>query len=1016
MNRLAGEACLHAMRLLRRWGAILSMFAPAEPLAAQALPTTSAPEFVVHGWDTDAGLPQNTVNDIVQTRDGYLWLTTFGGLVRFDGVRFTVFRSVDHPGIGSDRGLAIAEDREGTLWIGTENGLIRYRRGTFTTFTRKDGLANEEILDILVDSRGRVWLSTATGLIRFDGQGFSSFGVKDGLPNAYVNIVVEDASGTLWVGTQRGNALLDPVTGRVRQPPLPLTASDILFPLKRDRAGALWFQTTNGVARWHNGTLTRYEDWPGTANPNFVSMAQDSEGNYWLASLTLGLWQLRPNGPEPGARQYASARGSRTYSARSVYVDREGVLWAGTNVEGLLTLRRRIFTMVPLAQVSPEVSPTAVLRDRRGQVWIGANCGWLNRLEAGQVSLFRTSEGRSVNCVWSIAETPDGALWFGTWGDGVFRLQDGQLRHYSTQAGLPDTVVLALYADRAGALWMGTSSRGLVHLLNGAITVYDTTAGLAHNSVRVILESGPGTTWVGTLGGLSSITQGRITSYTTGDGLSHNFVRAIHEDAEGVLWIGTYGGGLNRLKHGRFTAITTRNGLFDDVVSAILEDGRGNLWMSANRGIFRVSLRMLNDFAEGRIPAVHSVAYGKADGLLEPETNGGFQPAGWKSPDGRLWFPTLRGVAVVDPGAAVPNPAPPAVAIEELRIDGEPVPPADHVSVAPGVRRIEIAYTGLSTPAPEAVVFRYRLGGVEDDWVYVGSRRVAYFTKLQPGRYQFTVSAANRDGLWNERGPSLQLHVLAPWWMAWWFRLVGGTALVGAAAWLVRRRVQRLEQTQAAQREFSRLLIKGQEQERQRIAAELHDSIGQDLVVIKNRALLALKAAGTPERVRAELEQISEIISDTLNEAREIAHNLRPYQLDRLTFTAAIRAAVAKASESSDIRFVTEAGDVDGLLTPEAEINLYRIVQEALSNILKHSGATEAGVRVSAVRGQVRSEISDNGRGLKRVEDSQGFGIRSMAERARLLGGSLEISSQPGAGTTLVITTPVRGHARPARV
>jgi signal transduction histidine kinase/ligand-binding sensor domain-containing protein len=986
-------------------GTALRLLAPAGTAAAQALPQTTAPDFVVDGWDATAGLPQNTVNDIAQTRDGYIWLATFGGLVRFDGARFTVFGSAAHPAIQSDRVQQLVVGADGALWIATEAGLTRYHQGRFTAYPLEGRLSGSLSKVMIADSRGLLWVATPNGLFRFDGQNLRAYG---GLPPAPPMRLLEGADGRLWVYTYAGMALLDPATGAVALLPADLMAPDVGVPLLLDRQGGTWFATTSGVAVWRDNRLVRYRVRTGALYTEIAFMAQDSAGGYWLGSLSRGLWRFRPDAPADGER-YATPDGSRNYFVRSLLVDREGVLWVGTDVDGLIRVRPRLFTVVPLASRGA-ASPTALLGDREGRVWIGTSCDLLNVVEAARVRTFRARDGATVNCAWSIAQTDDGDLWFGTWGDGVLRWRNGQLRQYPARQALRDSVVLALYPDRAGALWIGTASRGAVRLHDGRLTVYDTVGGLADNSVRVFRETDSGTVWVGTLGGLSRIENGRVTNFTTSQGLSHNHVREIYRDADGVLWIGTYGGGLNRLKDGRFTPITTRHGLFDNVVSAILEDDRGNLWMSGNRGIFRVSRRQLNEFADGNIPAVHSVAYGRADGLVEPETNGGFQPAAWKSPDGRMWFPTLRGVAVVDPRAATSNPVPPAVVIEELRLDGEAVPLGDLVSVPAGARRMEISYTGLSTPAPEAVTFRYRLEGVEDEWVHVGARRVAYYSKLPPGRYRFAVSAANRDGLWSESIPALELRVLAPWWMSWWFRAFAAAAVLGAAAGLARRRLRRLEQAHAAQREFSRLLIEAQERERARIAGELHDGIGQGLVVVKNRATMALQAEGTPEPVRAELNQIASIISGTLNETREIAHNLRPYQLDRLTFTAAIKAVVSKAAEASTVRFETEVRDVAGLLTPEAEINLYRIVQEATTNVLKHSGATQATVSVAVEFGKVRVVVSDNGRGLGRPAQVQGFGIRSMAERARVLGGDLEIVSSPGEGTTLVVSAPVPGR------
>ena len=430
--------------------------------------------------------------------------------------------------------------------------------------------------------------------------------------------------------------------------------------------------------------------------------------------------------------------------------------------------------------------------------------------------------------------------------------------------------------------------------------------------------------------------------------------------------------------------------------------------MSSNRGIFRISRDQLESFAAGKIRQLTNAHYGKEDGLLHTECNGGQQPAGIRTRDGKLWFPTQGGVAVIDPGEIESNPRPPAVVIEEVNIDRERARLNSALRKEPGQENLEVRYTGLSFINPEQVTFKYRMEGLDADWVEAGTRRAAHYAHLPPGSYTFRVIASNSDGVWNNDGAALQVVVVPPFWRTWWFTAIAGLSLLGIAYAFYRIRLSHLRKAHAEQRAFSQQLIELQEGERKRIAAGLHDSLGQNLLIIKNRALLALQ---TPpgDGARDQLEEISGITSETLDEVREIAYGLHPYQLDRLGLTKAVQAMLRKVAAASEIDFSIEVDNIDGLFPKESEINIYPIMQEGVNNIVKHSEARSARVEVKRYARGVQISVADDGRGFSsegvasNSAPRSGFGLVGISERARMLGGKQTIRSTPGKGTTLTV-------------
>lgn len=972
-------------------------------------PLTARGQYRFEVLNTDTGLPQSSVYSILQSRDGYLWFTTLDGLVRYDGARCFVFNKANADGIKSNRFTRLVEDAAGALWICTEDGgLTRYTDGAFTTYTTADGLPHNWIFNLREAAAGELLIQTYAGLARWrDGQisvvstDFDSFDSILG----YVG-----RSGALWqrFGT-RLRCLRDGVMSEYRVPEY--SPDDQHYPqLYEDRAGRLWIGANQpGLLVLEGGVLRQYGERDGLPSARVTAFCEDREGTLWLGTDGGGLVRFQ------GGKftVFTSEQGLPSKVIGAIYEDREGTLWAGTPDSGVVRISRQMIKTYAEADGLPGRSFYPVLEDREGNIWMGGE--GLYRLSGGTFTYYPlaiSSAARRSRApfkqVTALYEDVDGTLWIGSHHD-LFAFKDGKFTVESERLGAPfvETAIYVMRRDRQGVLWFGTQD-GLVRYADGERRRYTTADGLPSNEVHALCEDRAGNLWVGTYGGLAHLVGDRFTVYKESDGLASHRVRALYEDGDGALWIGTYDGGLNRFAAGRFTRFDMSDGLASNGVFAILEDGDGNFWMSSNQGIYRVHKAQLNDFAEGRRATIGCVAYGKADGMRTPECNGGQQPAGVRGRDGRLWFPTLAGVVVIDPRAVSVNRQPPPVVIEQLLLDRQPVRLAEALRIYPGQENLEIHYAGLSFIKPDHVRFRYRMEGLDREWIEAAERRVAFYSHLPAGEYLFKVIAANSDGVWNDTGAGFRIIVIAPFWQQPWFVALLALA-AGATIWLAyRARIRQLQSARRAQEAFARQLIASQEQERQRIAAGLHDSLGQNLLVIKNWTAMAKRLVEPQSRIREPLEEIAAAVSQSLEEVREIAYNLRPYHLDEIGLTAAIHSMIDRVADASAVQFQVMIEALDGLLDGEAEINLYRIIQESINNIIKHAEASEAAIVIGVGAEALTLIISDNGRGFVpeeiRQTPSHGFGLTGIAERARLLGGRESIQSAPGKGTRITIT------------
>lgn len=734
-------------------------------------------------WTVDQGLPQNSVQAVLQTKDGYIWLGTQEGLVRFDGVGFTVFDRQNAPLMKDAGVLALCEDRDGSLWIGTRSGgLLRLKANVFEAFDTSRGLPDDRIRSIYQDREGRVWVGTEAGVARLEGTRFVLPAELES--HRFVVLAIAEAEGALWLGTD-GNGLVrlsaDGLKVFTRQQGL---SDNSVLALHTDREGSLWIGTRHGLDLYRGGLRPG----PGRAATlaTVAAIQEDRDGSLWVGTRGSGLVRFSHG----RWSRFSEKEGLSSNVVLAVYEDREGSLWVGTEGAGLNRLKDVKFTNYGKPEGVANEMIVTIYEDRRGDLWMGSYGGGLFRLRGDKVQAFTRRQGLSSDLVTTLEEDRQGNLWVGTDGGGLNRLREGTVHQIRRRDGLPSDRITAIHEDREGGLWVGTYGGGVARLRAGRFEILGPGQGLGSDLVLNITEDRDGRIWIGTDGaGIAVLEGGRFRRYTTKQGLAHDSVYRILEDDDGVFWIGTYGG-LSRLTDGQIVSVRRSDGLLDDRIYQILPDDRGWFWMSSNRGVFRVDKKMLNEFLDGRRKGVQSVVYGTADGMRSAECNGNTQPAGWRARDGSLWFPTTRGAVRIDPQRILTNKLPPPVVIEEVRVDKSRLALAEEVVVPPGRGEIEIHYTGLSFVAPGRVRFMYQLEGFDTEWVDARSRRVAYYTNIRPGSYVFRVTAANNDGVWDETGASLALRLRPRFYQAPWFYPLCGLAVVllGAAAYRVRVR------------------------------------------------------------------------------------------------------------------------------------------------------------------------------------------------------------------------------------
>jgi PAS domain S-box-containing protein len=758
-------------------------------------------EYVHSSWQTADGLPQNAAQAITQTPDGYLWIATQEGIVQFDGVRLRIFDRKSTPEIKDNDIRALFVARDGSLWIGSFLGtLARLHNGSFTAYATHGELGGNGIATIYEDHSGNLWIGTrGGGLFRFENEKFTAYTTREGLSNNSVSSIAEDREGGLWVGTDGGLSVLR--DGKfTRFTAAQGLSNDTVLSVFIDRGGTIWIGTHGGLDWFQDGKFSAYTVKDGLPHNSVTAFYQDHQGSVWVG--TLGGVARYQNGR---FESYTAKHGLTDNSVDVLFEDSEENMWIGTANGGFNRLRKGKFTTHGVLDGLSMPVVWTVAEDASGTIWAGTDSG-LNRFSDGRFASYTTKQGLSGNTIGALFPAKDGSLWVSTNG-GLDLLKNGKVTTYTSKQGLParressglapSVLVKAIGQDGEGNLWFGTDGGGLCLLRGGRFTTYTTREGLASNVVLWLTSRRAGGMWIGTAKGLNKFEKGVFSTLTTKDGLANDSIMSMYEDGEGVLWIGT-ADGLSRLKNGKFTSYTTREGLFDDLTFQILEDNQGNLWLSCNKGIYRVPKKELNDFAEGLIRSVNSVAYGVADGMKSKECDGGVQPAGWKSHDGKLWFPTILGIVTVDPDSLRTNPHVPPVHVENFLAGHVSVDRPIEIRLPPGDGSLEFHFTAPTFVAPDKVQFRYELVGFDKSWVDAQARRTAYYTNIPPGTYQFRVTASNEDGVWSAQSASVGVYLAPHFYQTPWFYALCILATAAVVAGVYRARVNGLRMREKA--------------------------------------------------------------------------------------------------------------------------------------------------------------------------------------------------------------------------
>jgi len=1003
-----------------RWSctgwALAAVFILAGRACLGAAETATAPPLNTHSiriWQTEDGLAQNTVTAITQTSDGYIWIGSYGGLSRFDGERFQNFDAVNTPELEDSSVVSVQEDPQGVLWIGHDSGhLTRYYQGRFTPWRISSANATEKIGTIISGPDGVLWLLRQNGAIESarDGRALPRTNAPDKLPSPFFSLV-RNREGTIWAADS--NTVSKLIDGKLV--PLdfgPAHYSDFVNAITASADGGLWVVMDGRIRKWAENHWAEDRGpcpWDDSALSRMIEL---HDGTLGVGTMDKGFYLLYANGR---VLHFDRSNGLPQNWVRCMYEDREGNLWVGAGTGGLVAVRPTAFSVLNSPDQWQGRSVLSVLADQKGALWIGTEGSGLYRYDHGSWTHFDGDQGLKSLFVWSVAEAGDGKIWVGTWGSGIFRMDEGQLHHidFLDTGGSP---ILALeFSPADNSLWAGTGL-GLARLRNDkAQWAFRPPAGTRAN-ISTILQDRDGSIWFSVSeGGLAHLVDGKVALFRKTNGLSSDSVQCLLQDDD-ALWIGTADGGLNRLKNGRFSSIGVNQGLASNVICHISDDGMGYLWLSTHRGILRLSKIELNRCADGLVPSVTGQVYDRNDGLPTLEYSGGLQAAGCKTPDGRLWFPSSKGVVSVDPSSIRLNPTPPPMVLESLRIDGHLVDlrsgAKTSIRLNPDHERLEFQYTALSLAAPSKVLFKYRLQGLDKDWVDAGPKRTAFYSHLPAGDYRFEVIACNNDGLWNREGVALAFTVLPFFWQTWWFLGLTAVVVLSAVALIVRYQTRHRMQRRLAQLERQHAI----ERERARIAQDIHDDIGASLTRITMLSQSVQSELNQPQQAAAVLDRIGSTAREVTRALDEIVWAVDPRHdtLDSLVCYMGKFAQDFLAAADVRCRLDLPVDLPAWPLTAETRHNLFLAFKEALNNALKHAGATE--VRVSlAFRPQAFVlTVKDNGRGFdllqhvsQPAQGTQGNGLNNLKRRLAQIGGRCDIVTNINEGTCVSFTVGV---------
>jgi ligand-binding sensor domain-containing protein/signal transduction histidine kinase len=1010
----------------QRW-VLLGLAGYALGVAPASLPaeTRGEPGYALRRWSSEEGLTGSDIKALARTADGFLWVATDLGLLRFDGARFLPLKTEAFPLDSGEWVSALFTDRAASLWAGTSHGrLFRWQGGVMREVAGAKAAPGAPITSMAEDERGALWMAGAGAGLRCYYQGaWHSSDASDALALGAVTAVASDASGRVWAAAA-GRVLLWS-GGKWTVFPAPTSPAQRVRAVAVGREGSVWAATTpmSGSlggrvfhlkdGRWSE-PLTPYP-WPQDSKSSVISdLLEDETGRLWAVTSGSGVY-CRPAG---GDWQLLTQEGPLANVPVTAFIrDLRGILWLGLQGGSLWQAHSCVVTAL-----HPEASPRrhiiqTLAAGRDGSVWAGTYGGGILRYRDGQWTSYGREEGLGTLHVFSVLEDSRTNVWAGL-RNGLYRLENGQFRRVP---GVAAGAFLALFEDREGTLWVG-SNNGLARFRNGEVKVFRSADGVPPHDISCLAQDREGRLWLAVRErGLFRQAGARFNLFATHGPLDKADIRALHFDTGGALWIATFGQGLFQLKDGLLRRWTVQDGLPSDHLLSLIEDGAGTFWLSTANGIFGCAPATLEEYVPGRSPPVTGRHLLVPEGLDSAVCSGWGQPVATRAPDGRLWFPNQSAVAVFDP-AALAGPAPQwPVSVDEVRSDGVlQVPDSQGViRLRSGLRRLEFHYTLPDLLAAGRLRFRYRLNGLDDSWTEAGQQRIAYYNHLPPGRYEFRVMAGGPEGDWQQSRSALVIDVMPRLWERASVRIAAAVCLLGAlvlTVWAVararlRRRLLLLEAQQAA------------EAERQRIARDLHDNLGAGLTEI---ALMSDLAQADAEQAGDTRKNLNEIFAASHALARSLDETVWAISRKNETVEQSV-VFICKAAQD----FLRLAGIPCRLEVPEVlpatyfsatvRHNLFLATREAVNNVVKHSQATEVSLRVQITGEQLTLAIQDNGKGFAAAPHSPApaspgqpparSGLGNMVKRLRDIGGEAECQSQPGRGTLIQLRVPLQPSA-----
>lgn len=952
-------------------------------------------------FTTASGLSSNATNVLFQDARGFLHIGSSEGLSTFDGYTFTHTRTRE--GLPSNYVYVIAERSAapGILWVGTANGIGVVDGRTVRSLLLDTTDLSRLVYSIQEDRRGRMWCGTHGGLYVVTGDSVDRVTLPPGTPGS-IEVFPRGSDSVIWVLATKFLLAFTPDKRIALRTEVTAAQHNPVSGALRDLQGRIWIGHRDGtLSVYDNGVLVHQRLLPATrVNPIMV----DRHGRMYLATESGVITFAVEEFPHGQLSFMEIENGLPGRLVQAGVVDSEGDLWFALEGSGVARLRSCGLLQFPIPHIYEAYNNMRAASDSAGHYWVISG----PRL----VEVWQSSAGRWQMSSHNIDGLGRIAGVLCTGGNVLLlSLRNGAVRRYSIHYSLDGPSTLrqlgtasvhpvrsqprTLLWTKSGRLWW-TDSTHLVVSNGNWRREFPLEDLVGEKDVRALFEDSKGNIWVGGFSkgvaiipaDFETVAPRRLVPH--GD-IPAGFIRAFSEDGFGRIWVGTRYAGCMIISEEGIRVLSAADVLPSDAVWTITRDHRGTMWLGTSEGIVAVDPSTVQPNPIGN------------NLVRDPVASSGV------ARDGTIWFVTPSGFGIIEPDRLPVSSVPVTVQLARLEVNGQPVEMGTSFVFPHTQNNCTFTFLASTLRNAREVLYQYRLVGADHDWQQPTRQRTVAYASLQPGTYRFEVRATRGGALPFGPTAGMTFTINPPFWGTWWFRASVLLIIAGMLYFVRRRKIEQLRRETKAQQEFSRQLLESQENERKRIAGELHDSLVQDLLVAKNRSLMGLKNVQDPERVGRELEGISSALSSAIEEVREIAHNLRPYQLDRLGFSKAVRSLVVKLAESTSIRIAAEIDDVDGDLNGATSIHLYRILQEALNNVLKHSNASSALVTLKRDGSSIRLCISDDGRGLSLASTrAKGFGLDNIAQRANLIGASFEITSGEGKGTTLQVTIPIQ--------